>query len=669
MQTEAEPARAEPLAETRDEAGRRSPWRFAAVVLFAVVLMPLNSYWVIQSELVRYQGHPTTISLFYNVVFILLVLTLLNLPLRRWAPRLALTPGELMTIYIVLCIGSAGAAHDAIQVLTPVMTHVYYYASPENGWADLIQPHMPTWLCMTDRQSLINMHWGESNFLEPENYRPWLLPGLWWTAFTVAMWSACLGLTSIFRRRWIHSERLTYPIVMLPLEMVAYRSRALPEGFYKNKMMWLAFGLALGADILNGIHTLKPLWPTIPISPKAIPKLNIISQVLDRPWNAIGFAPVSFYPFVIGLGLLLPTELATSCWVFFWFWKLQLVVGSLFGQNVAQGFPWIEEQEFGAYLAVTAFFVWVSRNYLVDVCRQIIHPRREVDSGSLPEGMSYRTAALLAAGGFAFVVWFSVAAGMPVWMAVVFFIAYFAISMAIGRIRAEMGMPAHDFHFAGPDQMLPNILGTRRFPPKALAINSMYWWFNRASRAHVLPHQAEAFKIAQRTGASNRSIVGALMVAIIVAMPVAFWAMLQCDYKYGVAAQMSGGAAGFGNEPMAKLASWLNAPTGFNIQRLLAAVVGAVFLFTTMLLKTRVAWWPVHPVGYAVSASWSMQYLWCPLMIASAIKWAVTRYGGHRAVQSLVPLAFGMILGDLTGGSFWTLYSLWKKVTVYSIWQ
>jgi len=136
-----------------------------------------------------------------------------------------------------------------------------------------------------------------------------------------------------------------------------------------------------------------------------------------------------------------------------------------------------------------------------------------------------------------------------------------------------------------------------------------------------------------------------------------------------VAAQMSGGAAWFGNEPMAKLASWLNAPTGFNIQRLLAAVVGAVFLFTTMLLKTRVSWWPVHPVGYAVSASWSMQYLWCPLMIASAIKWAVTRYGGHRAVQSLVPLAFGMILGDLTGGSFWTLYSLWKKVTVYSIWQ
>ena len=144
--------------------------------------------------------------------------------------------------------------------------------------------------------------------------------------------------------------------------------------------------------------------------------------------------------------------------------------------------------------------------------------------------------------------------------------------------------------------------------------------------------------------------------------------MLQASYSYGLDAEMRSGR-GFGWEPMSKLATWLNTPTEPSRQRAISIVMGFIFLFSMMVLKTRVSWWPVHPVGYAVSASWSMQFLWCPLLLASTAKLLITRYGGHKAIRSVVPFAFGLILGDLSGGSFWTLYSLVRKVDVYSIWQ
>ena len=45
---------------------RAVTWRS---VLLALLLLPINAYWVVQMEVVRYSAHPTTISLLFNTVF------------------------------------------------------------------------------------------------------------------------------------------------------------------------------------------------------------------------------------------------------------------------------------------------------------------------------------------------------------------------------------------------------------------------------------------------------------------------------------------------------------------------------------------------------------------------------------------------------------------------
>ena len=42
---------------------------------------------------------------------------------------------------------------------------------------------------------------------------------------------------------------------------------------------------------------------------------------------------------------------------------------------------------------------------------------------------------------------------MSPWVGAAAFALYFAISLAITRVRAELGPPVHDLHFSGPDHI------------------------------------------------------------------------------------------------------------------------------------------------------------------------------------------------------------------------
>src|SRR5262245_55747080 len=63
-------------------------------VLLGFALVPVNSLWIVHTELVRYAGHPTTTSLYFNVVFCLFVLVGLNAILRLYRPGWALRQSE-----------------------------------------------------------------------------------------------------------------------------------------------------------------------------------------------------------------------------------------------------------------------------------------------------------------------------------------------------------------------------------------------------------------------------------------------------------------------------------------------------------------------------------------------------------------------------------------------
>ncbi len=638
------------LAATKFVA-RGVTWRS---ILLGLVLMPANCYWVVQMEIVRYSAHPTTISLFFNTVFILLVLALGNLLVRKLCPRAALTQAELLCVYSMLCIASCVCGHDGVQVLAPMISWPFHFANEANKWEELFHGHIPAWLSLRDENIIEGYYIGATNLYTVEWLGAWVTPVLAWGGFIVAMLVVMLCLTAILRKQWLEREHLACPLVYLPIEI----SR--PRGtLFRNKLFWIGFAITAAMDIWNSFAFLYPAIPRIPIEHQ-----DMRPHFRGRPWSAIGWTPVSFYPFVIGVGILMPLDFSFSCWFFYILWKVERILSAAVGWDQIPDFPYINQQAFGAYMLFCIYAIWLARGYLGGVFRRIMRRRSWLSEEGEP--VSYRGAFIGVCVGFVALVWFSAIGGMSVTLAIAFFAIYFALAVAITRMRVQFGSLVHDLHFTGPDTTITTTLGTRAFGPRDLTMMSLYFWFNRAYRSHPMPHQFEGFKMVERTEDSPRRFFWAMVLAAVAATLTAFWAMAHLMYSYGARAKSR---SGFGAEAFNRLASWMSAPTGPNWGATAAVGVG---LATGLLLETmrmRFVNWPFHPLGFAISGSWEMNLVWLPIMIGWALKLLIIRYGGYRTFTAAVPLFLGLILGQFVVGSILNIVSISLGIPSYMFWQ
>src|SRR5437879_4605024 len=301
----------------------------------------------------------------------------------------------------------------------------------------------------------------------------------------------------------------------------------------------------------------------------------------EKPLNAMGWTPISWYPWVIGLGMLLPVDFLFSSWFFYVYWKALSVFTVLFAYDSDPRMPYTNMQALGAYLLFVASSVWLSRGYLRQVWRLIWGRPSELDDRNEPLG--YRSAALGIVAGLVILVTFSAALGMPWWIGLTFFLIYLALALAITRVRAELGTPIHDLHVTGPDWVLSEVGGTHSFSPQTLTAFSVYFWFNRAYRGQAMPHQLEGFKLADVTRTSQRQWFGALMLAAVFGSLAGFWAMLHLNYHYGATAK----AGTFGPEAYRRLDEWILSPHQPSFPAFLAVVIGFSIALFLQVMRPR----------------------------------------------------------------------------------
>ena len=642
---------------------KRTPEKYLSgvtlrAVLVALLIIPINNYWIYMTEIVRYAGHPTTISIFYNAVFILLLLICLNALIKRTVPKWVFTQGELITIYIMVNIASALAGHDMIQVLVPAISYPFKYATPENKWGSMFLDYIPKWLSVRDPEVLNGYYQGASSLYIKRNLLAWSTPVLMWTIFICALLFVMLCLTVILRKQWTEHEKLTYPLVHLPLDL---SSEKVP--FFKNRLLWAGIAVAVAIDLIQGMHVLYPSIPGLKIK-----ELNLVHFITTYPWNAIGNCPVSFYPFAIGLGALLPLDLSFSSWFFFIFWKAELVIAAMQGWNQIPRFPYVNEQSFGAYMGICLFAIWSGRKHFSRILANFFTGKGDLDDASEP--LRYRSAVIGALLGGAVLVLFVRAMGMSWWLIFVFFGIYFAMSVGITRMRAELGPPAHDLHAAGPDAIIPSLIDPAKLGTPNLVVLSMMFWFNRAYRAHPMPFQLEGFKMAEKTSMSYKRLFGAILLAAVAGTIASFWTELHILYREGAASKIAPPTVSliFGREPFNRLEGWMR---GVAVSRAnIAYAISVGFSLTILLnsLRMRLGWFPFHPVGFAISSSWSMHQLWMAMLIAWTIKLMLLRYGGLRLYRSAIPFFLGLILGECVMGSLWTIIGIALNTQTYAFW-
>ena len=218
-----------PLSPSKSRPSVR--WRSIAIGL---LLIPINCYWITYIELVQYSAQPTIVSLIFTVVFNVLVLIGFNQILKRFLPRLALSQGELLVIYVMLSVASATAGHSMMEILVSTLGHAFWFATPENDWKDLFWRYIPRWLAVADKDVLSGYYEGDSTLHTKQHLLGWLTPVMSWFAFLFAMLFVMVCITLIVRKPWTEDEKLAYPIIQLPARMTS-------EGFFTNRLMRMKF--------------------------------------------------------------------------------------------------------------------------------------------------------------------------------------------------------------------------------------------------------------------------------------------------------------------------------------------------------------------------------------------------------------------------------------------
>jgi len=633
-------------------------------IALGLALSVFNCYWVAVMEVRWYVLDGTCLPLFVTPIFALLLLSFLNVGLRRIAPRIALRASELLVIYVMMVVSCAMVGHDTIANLIGTIGHLVQNTSRENQWDTLFSGLYPDWMWVHDKPTLTRFYEGGKrmpffDFFDPGLLSGWMPSLAIWLGFFGIACLTMLALAVVLRRSWIEHERLSFPIVQLPLAV----TRAETENVLYSKTFWIGFAIAAFISAINGMNVLNTAWPRF----NRVKLTDLRTYFQAPPFNAID-ARLGAYPFGVGLAYFLPTDLSFSCWFFFMLRAAQQVFRAKTGLITADYFG---QQSMGAWLLLVVLLLWASRKQLKGLSeraqqQELVREPHEI--------ARRRLAMLVAATGFCAMVAFASYAGLRLSFAVLFFVLYFGLAVAITRVRAEMGAP-HEIYFVQPRDLIVTTFGTNFFirgagvfsggHQKDLAVMSSFYWLTRGNRNHPMPNYLEALKIGQAADLPVGSMTLVLLISTVVSIVSATAANMHIPYFYGGVAKLKGFKSWVGAETFQRLQEWLVNPRTPDKGGIKALLFGLGMAGALSALRVRFVGFPFHPAGYALATSFALDYFWFSFFVAWFAKAAILRWGGQKAHRGAAPFFLGLVAGDYFLGAFWSLYGMFKDVEVY----
>lgn len=649
------------MTRTEDEAARKPraasgvTVRAIAIGLIVTVLIDL---WIHYAELVvGLRGHTAiaNTSIPVGAFSVLFALVFINIGITRIAPGLRLSSAELLTIYVMAAVSTVLSSSGGMHFLIPTVTAAHYFADGTNKWAELLHKFIPHWIAQSDPQALKAFYNGNSSI----DFGAWAGKIAVWCGFMFVFTISTLSLMYIIRKQWIEREHLPFPTVTLPLEVAREEAPILRDRFF-----WIGtivtFAIIWWNSMAMNYPAMPKIWTrTIDLSP----------NFTTSPWNAMNPVGVTFFPFVIGIGYLLSTEVVFSCWFFYIVHKLAAVWGAATGWSAGtvggqSTFPWLSFQAAGAFLGLAGVSLWVSRQHLRDVWRAAFggNPDNDADAGG------YRLACIALAFSILFMIGFTVVAGASVLVATVWVVVMLLSLLAATRIRAETG----NAWPVGPQvdglQLLVSFGGSGAFRPSDLTALT----YVRAATAQqdfrsvCMSHQLDGFKFGDAVGIKPGRLAGAMVVAVGFGLVVSFIIALFVWTKYGALAKAEPWRSLMGRNSFTKLSAWLTVPTAPDRGGMTGVGLGIAFTIFLSWMRVRYVWWPLHPAGYCMSTTSMAGSAWMPFFIAWLAKVCIIRGGGMKLYKRLLPLFLGFIAGDFLGGATATLAAcFFGNLTVY----
>ncbi len=648
-----------------------------------------------------------------NALFVLVVLAAVNALIRRVGGFVlepaggragsgtnpptrtrGLAPAEMLVVYAMALVAGGIPSFGLTGLLIPYIAGPFYFARPENKYEQVLHPLLPQWMHPRSDYAIAKLYEGLREG-QPIPWLDWLGPLAAWTLLAFIMYAAFFCLTTLLRKRWVDDEKLVFPLLQLPIELVRVGgfvleparqtagSRTNPPTrlpFLRDPVMWGFFLVPFAIHALNGLHHYLPALPSINVH-----QVNLGQYLSQRPWNAMQPLYMRTLFSIIGLAYVLPSELSFSLWFFYFFFLLQTVVASAMGipMRGVQAYgtkELVAHQMWGGILAAGVLGLLAARPRLEQIWQQAfgsrgrVRPRTRTAAGGFEdepayaEPVSYRTAILgLGASLIALGLWGSAAGAQ--FIAVLVLMALFFLSHIVAvRLVCEGGMlyVQHPFR---PFNMLLAGFGSRGLgrPNVAILAYLDHLWMVD-NRSPLMPGLMQSWKLADEGGINRRQLAKALALAIVLAVASSYVSYLRLMYRYGGSTLHEWFTTYYTRN---LYCNWtMQLLDGSEPARPMAFVTmgaGALSLGALTFVHHRFLWWPLHPIGYLMGASWPMINFWFPVFVGWLCKTAILHYGGPRVYRRLLPGFLGLVLAEFTAAGLWVVVDFFTGVRGHEV--
>ncbi len=580
-------------------------------------------------------------SLFPMAAFMPFVVWLfLNLFLRIVAPRIALKQGELLTIFCMLWVVGTLPQLGWMTYWTSIMAAPSYFASAENNWTEVFFDVLPWHVFAKTSTRVIDPFWfGLPQGMEIP-WEAWYPAIAQWLGVSTAMVMFGYCLFALFHKHWSEAEKLAFPIAQLPLDLTrgfATGERIPP--IFRSGRLWIGFFIVF-LPILYNIATY--------FSPGLMP-MGIYWEAYRIEFTSDLSLTIRILPLILGLTYLCPVDILGSLVVFHLIGTLKAWTMTRLGVTVGtEGQPMpvfeiLHMESYGAMVFVGLWSIWLARSHLGWIGRLVWQGGQDVRQTTI-----YRAIVVgLVLSAAYIVVWcmglgmgFPLAAGSLLLMS----LTYFVTAKLVAATGFAYLLPNRTY--LKGDMFVLDLIGSARLSHRQLIAykvmtSKAFFGTFRIPAWPAIPHLFRMFSLDKQPVRVTLMVLLAFPTGFLVAST----ATIQLAYGDGGSVFMGGKA----NQVFEQMVELTNNPRTSTAGKWLVWGLGWVEAAVLAFARSRLHWFPVHPIGLVFQTTFGTRLYWFSLLLVWIVKLTILRTGGASAFRRGKPLFYGIAIGYVSG--------------------